>query len=454
MSRTLLCGALAALLLAGCGERTSSTGWAARVPADATRYLHQEPVPAAAPPKPTGGEPDAVAAPEPPSDPFASKVVEPTEITLMHAYRATERAALKQVIERFHALGTPVTVKLRVVPFDAFNDKIKIIIPEGRGPDVFIFQHDLIGAWSEMGFLQPLNKWTEDGITETFIPKTARALVYRKTLYGLPMAFKSVALFYDRGKIAAPPKTIEEMLAVAKRFSVPSEDRFGLVYEAANLYFHAPWVHAHGAQVLDADDKAHADSPQAAAALELARTFVQVHEITPPGVTTSMVSGYFNDGLAVMAINGPWMRGEIEGIDYGVAPLPALADGKPARPFLGVEAVFMNKRSPRQQAAYEVMRYLVSDEAARIRFEVGQQPVANKSIWESGEVEVDARMAAFREQAEVAVVMSSSPRMQQVWTPYNEALLSVISGNAKPAEALAAAQRRIETDMARAGGGR
>ena len=46
------------------------------------------------------------------------------------------------------------------MPFDAFNDKIKIVVPEGRGPDLFIFTHDLVGAWSEMGIIEPLSNWT------------------------------------------------------------------------------------------------------------------------------------------------------------------------------------------------------------------------------------------------------------------------------------------------------
>jgi maltose-binding protein MalE len=43
--------------------------------------------------------------------------------------------------------------------------------------------------------------------------------------------------------------------------------------------------------------------------------------------------------------------------------------------------------------------------------------------------------------------------MQQIWTPYNDALLSVISGDTSPADALKAAQKKIDADMARAAGG-
>jgi len=438
----------ALLVLTGCGERKSSTGWAAQVPEGALRFVEQQ-VEAPKVTPPVEPQPDAAEA-QPEPEPV-SKVTEPTTITLWHAYRATERKALEQVVEAFHALKTPITVKLRVVPFDAFNDKIKVVVPEDRGPDVFIFAHDLAGAWSEMGFLEPLNAWTRPEHMAKFIPDTVKAMVYRNALYGLPMNFKCVALFYNKALVKTPPATVEAMIAEAKRHTDAEEDKFGLVYESTNLYFHAPWVHGFGGTVLDGDDKVYADNEAAVAALDFARSLIRTHEVTPSGINTSMVSGYFNDGLAAMVINGPWMRGELEGIDYGVTLLPAVKEGQPARPFLGVEAIYMNKRSPSKQAAFEVMRFLTSDAAAAIRVRVGQQTVANKAIWD-GEL-VDDVMRAFRAQSKQAVVMSSSPRMQQVWTPYNGALLSVIAGEARPAAALGKAQRQIEADMARAGGG-
>ncbi|MFT5431461.1 MAG: arabinogalactan oligomer/maltooligosaccharide transport system substrate-binding protein, partial [Myxococcota bacterium] len=426
--------------LSSCTDRKSSVGWAAQVPADTTRYVAVDPMPAPTQPAADIQEAGPTASKPTPAEPkpYVSKVTEPVTITLWHAYRAAERKALKAAVDRFHTLGSPITITLRIVPFDAFNDKIKVVVPEGRGPDLFIFAHDLVGAWSEMGFLEPLNQWTEEQDTEPFLPTTVQALVYRNALYGLPMAFKCVALYYNKALVKVPPTDMESLLAVAKA-NTDGKEKYGLVYEAANTYFHAPWVHGFGGEILGEGDVPAADSVASIAALSFARTLVRDHKVTPANVTTAMVSGYFNDSNAAMVINGPWMRGEIEGIDYGVVPLPPVAAGKPTKPFLGVEAVFMNKRGSQKQAAWEVMRFLVSDEAATIRFEQGQQPVANKALWNGT---VEPTMAAFRQQAENTVVMSSSPRFQQVWTPYNGALLSVIAGDAKPAEALRQAQTK------------
>lgn len=98
----------------------------------------------------------------------------------------------------------------------------------------------------------------------------------------------------------------------------------------------------------------------------------------------------------------------------------------------------------------EVMRFLVNDSSARIRFDVGKQPVANTAVWAG---QTDPVMGAFKAQSAHAVVMSSSPRMQQVWTPYNNALLAVVAGTDDPTAALAEAQKKIEEAIAQTGSG-
>jgi arabinogalactan oligomer/maltooligosaccharide transport system substrate-binding protein len=454
-SSVALVAALVALsTLSACQRRSSSSaGWASEVPADAVRFVEQSVKPPAAPAEAPAlaqaKPPEGAADPSAPAPAFVSKIKEPTEVTLWHSYRATELSALKASVDAFHALGTPIKVVLRAVPFDAFNDKIRVVVPQGRGPDLFIFAHDTIGAWAEMDLIEPLSNWTTTEDRAAFLPETVKALVYRNALYGLPIAFKSVALFYNKALITAPPKTVEELISLAKQHT--AGDRYGLVYEATNLYFHAPWLFAYGAEVLDGNDNPVLNSEGAIKAIELARSLVKVHGITPMSVNTGMVSGYFNEGRAAMVINGPWMRGELAGVDYGVAPLPSV-EGKAAKPFLGVEAVYLNKQSPRKEAAMEVARYLTSDASAAIRYEVGKQPVANRSTWEKPPGGGDPVMDAFREQAKVAVVMPSSPAMQAIWTPYNGALLSVIAGDTKPSDAIAEAQRDAVRSLAESRG--
>ena len=438
------------VVFGGCAERRSSTGWGAQVPADATRYVAQ-PVGGGpcAPGKTSRATTGSTARPAAPAN-WVSEITDATKVTIWHSYQDAELAALNKIAKAYVALGTKVSIKLRFVPFDGLNDKVKAALPEGDGPDLIIFAHDPLGAWSEMGLLEPLSQWTTAADEAPFLVKTIRALVYRKNLYGLPLAFKSLALYYNKALVPEPPETWDQLLTIVA--AQRDKGRYGLAYEAPRLYFHAPWVHGMGGTVLDRHGRVHADGEASVKAAALARELVKKYKVTPISATTATVSEAFNRGKAAMVVNGPWMRGDIKPkIDYGVAPLPKLPTGKPARPFLTVEAVFMNKRSKHKKAAFEIMRWLATDWSATIRFELGRQPVANKAVWAERAGRIDDKMAAFREQAKRAIVTPSVPRMQLVWSHYDEALLGVIAGDDSPESAMAQAQKAIEEAFSKSG---
>ena len=81
----------------------------------------------------------------------------------------------------------------------------------------------------------------------------------------------------------------------------------------------------------------------------------------PPSRPAALITSLFNEGKAAMVFSGPWFLGEIaKDIDYGVAPLPNLveAGGKPMRPWMTVEGVFVSAQSKHKDAAFDFVKYL------------------------------------------------------------------------------------------------
>ncbi len=374
---------------------------------------------------------------------------EKTQVVLWHAYRGDERKALEQVVETFNASHARIDVKLLAVPFDAFPDKITNAIPQGKGPDIFIFAHDRIGNWAESKVITPIDFWADDDVLERFMPQTMKPLTYRRKLYGLPMAFKSTVLFYNKDLIQTPPKTTDEMIALAKKFTNKETKSYGLVYEFANFYMHAAWFHGFGARVFDSDGNVTLNTPAAAASFQFAQDLRNKYGIVPQESTSVLVTSLFNEGKAAMVINGPWFRAELkEGLNYGVAPLPVVsATNQPARPFMGSEAVLMSAKSEHQEEAFTVMTYLTDVDAAVVRMNVGKQPVATAAAYASM---TDPMIKVFREQLENSVPMPNTPQMLLVWSPVTNALNAVVTGGSPPARELAKAQEEIEKNIAAA----
>ena len=369
------------------------------------------------------------------------------KLTVWHSYRATEKAALEQAIAIYNGrMKKKVKVKLLAIPHDAYADKITAAVPLGHGPDAFIFAHDRIGDWAKAGILEPITLWVNATILGRFFPKTVRCLAYGGQLYGLPMAFKTLALYYNTAMVRRPPRTTAEMIALARKVTNRKRGVFGLAYQNRDFYYHAPWLHGFGGKVFSGNTLA-VDSPASARALTFARDLDRRQRILPDEPTSYLVTALFNKSKAAMVINGPWFRGEISPkVRYAVAPLPKVsATGKPAAPFLTSEAVLLSKKSKHKRAAFALMRFLTSDEAALIRLKSGKQPVANKAAFQHQAARTDPVLQAFLSQLGSAVPMRNTPEMRMVWSPMLNALGKAFRGQATPAAALKAAGTEIRS---------
>lgn len=370
--------------------------------------------------------------------------LERQSIVLWHSYSGDERAVLEDLVTDFNAGSQTIHVTVVAVPYDAFADKITNSIPNGNGPDLFIFAHDRIGDWKATGLLEPVEYFVDEQLADGYAYDALAAMAYDRSLYGLPMAVKSVALFYRTDLVAVPPSTTDDLLEASR--ALRDDGIWGLVYENIDLYGHAPWLHGFGGGVAITSGTLQIATPEAEAALRFARELGGKSGIVPPEVNGAMVATLFNEGKAAMAISGPWFIGDIrDDVDWGVTTLPVVSPtGQPAAPFLGAEGVLMSSRSRDKEAAFEVMTFLAGDESATTRARRARQVVPNLAPYDQPDIGGDKVLAAFRRQLEHTVPMPASPEMRMVWTPYKTAIHKVVEQNTEPSAALAAAQREIQ----------
>lgn len=366
-------------------------------------------------------------------------------LTLWHAYRGGEARALELACARITAARPELAVRLVAIPFDAFVNKVSVAVPNGNGPDLFLYAHDRVGDWAARGLLEPLEFWVDRPQAERFFPRTLDALVYRGSLYGLPMAFKTLALFRDTTRVPEAPTTTdglaEQVLALRARDPAVQ----GIAWELDSLYFHAPWLHGFGGAVYrDEQDTLALDSEAAAASLTFVRDWLTRH-IIPEEASSALITSLFRARKLAFAVSGPWFRGELEGHDgWAVSPLPVVsATGRPAMPFLGVEAVMVSAHSARRRKAFELAAALTADELAPLRWQEGGQLPATRAVYNDPGVAADPIASAFRHQVDATVALSNRPHMRQVWTPAKRALSRAIVGGVPPREALAEACREI-----------
>jgi arabinogalactan oligomer/maltooligosaccharide transport system substrate-binding protein len=381
-----------------------------------------------------------------------------TDLTVWHAYRGDEKAAFEKVVGMYNAKQKDVVVKTLAVPYDAYADKITASVPRGKGPDVFIFAQDRLGGWVEAGqTIEPIDFFVDDKVTAQLVPGMMEAMTYRDTVYGLPLNFKSIAMIYNTALVKTPPKTTGELIKVAKSLTNAPSGRFGLAYEYSNFFFHAALMNAFGGQVFAPGPKPVIDSPQNVAAVKTMLKWYKQDGILPADPSSTLIASLFNDGKAAIVFSGPWFLGEVQDkVKYAIAPLPTVdeAGGKPLRPWLTVEGVYVSAGSKQKEASYAFAEYLVSLDAARVLALEGGQLPTNKAVYSDSKVAANPTLQGFRKQLDTAVPMPNYAEMTLMWSPVTTAMNKIVKGSATPEVALKEAQATVTDSIAKLRKGR
>lgn len=376
-----------------------------------------------------------------------------TEVVVWHAYRGGEKAAFEKVVAQYNASQNKVKVSPLAVPYDAFADKITAAVPRGKGPDIFIYAQDRLGGWVEAkNTIEPIDFYLDKNLTSRFLPSTMQAMSYRKTTYGLPLNYKVMTMIYNKALVPNPPKTTGELVKVAKSLTNASAGRFGLAYWYSNWYYHAPLFNAFGGGVFDAAGKPVVNSAANVKSVDLMMKWFTQDKILPAEPSTALITSLFNEGKAAIVFSGPWFLEEVSPkIQVGLATLPTVdeAGGKPMKPWITVEGVYIAAPSKNKDAAFEFAKYLTDVPASKVLALEGSQSPANKNVYADPQVAANPTLKAFRAQVDNAVPMPNVPEMTMMWSPVTTAMNGIVKKTSAPKAALDAAQKDVVSSIAK-----
>ncbi len=352
------------------------------------------------------------------------------ELVLWHAWRGAEEQALARALDDFSA-QTGHTVTTVAIPFGAFKSKLEAAVPRGNGPDVWIGAHDALGAWTAMRLVAPLPAGALEG--GAFLPATVDAVTWQGAAYGVPLTFKTLVLLYDPERVQAPPATVDALLDEAARHTHPKSDTapatFGLGVQAAETFFHAPWVLAGDGAFLG---EGALDTPAHLAAYGLARRLAVDAGVAPAQPNAELLGRLYDEGRLAMWVTGPWAVPDRQRA-VAAAPLPAVAPGRPARPWLTVDAAFVSAESERPDAAVALATALGGAAAAGHRLAARQAPARSDVAAD------DPLLRALTASARDAVPMPADPKLGASLEAVARALRGLLRGRLDPAQAAAEA---------------
>ncbi len=111
------------------------------------------------------------------------------------------------------------------------------------------------------------------------------------------------------------------------------------------------------------------------------------------------------------------------------------------------EGIYISAGSQNSEQAYELLKFLVTEEAALVMALEGRQQPSNKAVYNNPDVTSDPVLSAFRKQLETAVPMPNYAEMTLMWSPVTTAMNKIVKGSASAQSAMDEAQQTITTSI-------
>lgn len=333
----------------------------------------------------------------------------------------------------------------------SLTDSLKLVGNDpSAAPDLFLFAHDKIGVFAEMGILAPVAPLLEDGTLDAFLPMTIDAATYKGTLYQLPLYFETLLFMYNRRYMRDEevPATTEALYSYMENNT--GRGRYGFVEQHSTAYYCAAWIHGFGGSIIDSSAVPFPDEQAVQEALAYHLKFVKLM----PGETEyNTVNTLFLEGKADATIGGPWMvpSAREAGIDLGIAPMPTVDEtGLALAPYSGVQGLHVLKAAAEKKtdAVKALLRALAKPEiGTSLALASGCAP-ANSECYEDARVAEDPLVQAMRQTAEIAVPMPNIPEMDVMWTVVSNLLTDVNLSGKDIASSFQAAKAQAESLIA------
>jgi multiple sugar transport system substrate-binding protein len=364
------------------------------------------------------------------------------------------------LLEGFEREHPGLRVRIEQLPWSAAHEKLLTAFAGDATPDIAQLGNTWLPEFVALGALARLDAHVAassdidprdyfDGIWQTNRIDGA--------LYGVPWYVDTRLLFYRRDLLAkagfaAPPRDWAEwlqMLVAVKR--EVGADRYAILLP---LNEYDPLV----ALALQQDepmlrDGARYGNFRSAGFRRAWRFYLSMYEqrLAPPAANNEIANLWneFARGYFSFYITGPWQIGEFRRRlpaelqpHWATAPLPGPAG--PGVSIAGGSSLAVFARSPRQEAAWQLLRWFAKPSVQqRFHALTGNLP-ARRAAWDNAALAADAPTQAFRDQLERVRPVPQVPEWERIATELRNVLEHVVRDDLGADAGLAEIDRRAD----------
>jgi arabinogalactan oligomer/maltooligosaccharide transport system substrate-binding protein len=381
----------------------------------------------------------------------------PARLALWIVDNESERAAAfaRRLAAEASGKNPWLSVDVSAKSFEILQKDLLLAGSAGSPPALIWASGDQIPPLASAGLIQPV-----DGLFDAsrFLSSAVEAGRFSGRRWGVPISVGGhLMLFYNKDLAPTPPRTTEELFALAKKLS-PS-GRYAIAWFQYEPFWLVPWLGAFRGRLFDADGlKPALDTPEMVATLSFLST-LKLGKILPADGDYASADALFKEGKAAAIVNGEWASNDYRaalGARLAATRIPKVsATGDWPRPL--VTGVFFLIPREIEGEALTAARLFVSgatgkDAQLQLAGDLARVPALTAAVEDPAVME-DPLLGGSAEQAAAGVPLPPSYRTRCVWDAMKPELLAVMGGLESPSEAAHAMQKAAEACIA-AGAGR
>jgi arabinogalactan oligomer/maltooligosaccharide transport system substrate-binding protein len=358
------------------------------------------------------------------------------KIVFWHSWAGADGDALAALLLALREKYPNLQVDTLFVAYNDLPQSYAEAVQAGGGPDLVLTSNWWLGDMVAAEVAQPLDAMLPAAALNDYWPATLDSLRWDGKLYGLPINFELISLFYNRSLVAQAPTTTDQVLTLAQ---ANPQQGVGLYASLYHLYWGFP---AYGAQLFNETGQVVLDQGNGAA--DYLTWLAMLNQTNGSYVDEdyAMLLDRFKKGEFAFLVDGPWSLADLQGAlgdNLAVAQLPAGPTG-PAQPWLSADGLFINPSASadQQRLALAVARAFTSAESGQLLAERARRLPANRTVQVS-----DPLLQGFMQQAGSAHAFPMIPEMKEVWGYGGDLLLRVLAGDEEPTKVIADATTLI-----------
>lgn len=302
-------------------------------------------------------------------------------------------------------------------------------------PDIFIINSDRIGEAVNKDIIAPVNFMKQD--SSLYEQSAIDTLTYNGKIYASPRSMETLVVYYNKDLLEYPYEHIEDYEDLGNKLKL--KGLYGLIGKFDLFYFGYGFIAAQDAYIFGKDEhgnyNAHDIGLDSKNAKQGVKTLVDyASKYVPDEVmkadSTAILDELFAKGKTAAVINGSWALETYaqSGVNYGVAPLPRLANGKFMTPFFGIKGYVIPKNSKHKELAEEFIHYINTPINAMFRYGLIAELPPVKEVLNTPLIINDDFANAITTQLKHTQPMPYIAEMGNVWTPMSNAIYSAIKG--------------------------